>query len=317
VPDSATPAAYGGPGWSPRTASLDEELGSIWARCGIDCEWQTLRAVLLHRPGDELRVADPDAAQMLDAPDVARAGTQHDALADAYRAAGVAVHYVEPEPGTTVPPNLMFCADLFVMTPAGAIVGRPASTVRAGEERWIARRLAGLGVPILRSVAGAGTFEGADAMWLDRKTVLLGTGVRTNDEGARQVAASLAEQHVATIRVPQPQESMHLMGHLRIVDRDLALTRRGLLDDVATTTLRERGFQIRCFPDDAEMERGSAHNVVVLGPRRIIMPAGNPITQRFCEGLGIEAVPVEVDELAKAAGAIGCLTGVLHREAAR
>ena len=39
-------------------------------------------------------------------------------------------------------PNLMFCADLFVMTPQGAILARPASDVRAGEERWVARGLA-------------------------------------------------------------------------------------------------------------------------------------------------------------------------------
>ena len=89
---------------------------------------------------------------------------QHDDLADAYRANGVQVVYVDP--GHLPPPNQMFCADLFVMTPSGAIVGRPASTVRAGEERWIARRLADCGVPILRSVGGRGTFEGADLCWL-------------------------------------------------------------------------------------------------------------------------------------------------------
>ena len=48
----------------------------------------------------------------------------------------------------------MFVADLMFMTPEGAILGRPASTVRAGEERLVARRLAELGVPILRVVRG-------------------------------------------------------------------------------------------------------------------------------------------------------------------
>ena len=42
---------------------------------------------------------------------------------------------------------------------------RPASTVRAGEERYVAAALGALGVPILMSVHGNGTFEGADAMW--------------------------------------------------------------------------------------------------------------------------------------------------------
>ena len=61
--------------------------------------------------------------------DEARAADEHRAMIAAYEAAGVTVHQVAPpaEPS----PNLMFCADLFVMTPAGAILARPASTVRA------------------------------------------------------------------------------------------------------------------------------------------------------------------------------------------
>jgi N-dimethylarginine dimethylaminohydrolase len=67
----------------------------------------------------------------------------------------------------------MFVADCMFMTAEGAIRGRSASTVRAGEERWVARRLAALGVPIVRSVRGTGTFEGSDAMGLDPATVLV------------------------------------------------------------------------------------------------------------------------------------------------
>jgi arginine deiminase len=304
-------AAYGGTGWSPRTAHMRDEIGGIWAQCGIDSEWQPLRAVLMHRPGTELDVADANAAQLLERPDIHRAAAQHDALADVYRAAGVDVHYVAPDVAS---PNLMFCADLFVMTPVGAILARPASTVRAGEERWVARRLAELGVPILRSISGHGTFEGADAMWLDTTTVMIGRGPRTNDEGARQVAAALAEQGVTAVMADMPRAAMHLMGVLRIVDRDLALVRRDRLDDDALNKLRDCGCDVHYFPDEAEMDAGAAHNFVVLARRRIVMPAGNPITQRFLESFGITCIATPVDELAKCAGAIGCLTGVLRRD---
>ena len=157
--DATVAAAYGGDGWSPRTASLGDEIGRLWAPCGIRDEWSPLRAVLLHRPGAELAVPDPDAAQLLEPVDPDRAAAEHDLLAAAYREEGVLVRAVEPAAAPT--PNLMFCADLFLMTPEGAILGRPASTVRAGEERWIARRLADLGIPIVRMVRGHGTFQGA------------------------------------------------------------------------------------------------------------------------------------------------------------
>jgi len=161
-------AAYGGAGWSPRTSSLREEIGTLWGDCGVCREWAPLEAVLLHRPGtDLLGSTKPDQLQMLGDLDLRKAQAEHDSLAQMYREMGVSVVYVEPE--TRPPPNLMFVADLLFMTPEGAILGRPASTVRAGEERWVAERLARLGVPILRSVRGSGTFEGADAAWIDER----------------------------------------------------------------------------------------------------------------------------------------------------
>ena len=61
-----TLSAYGGDGLQPRPRSLREELGDLWASCGIASEWEPLRAVLLHRPGDELLAsADPNAVNML------------------------------------------------------------------------------------------------------------------------------------------------------------------------------------------------------------------------------------------------------------
>jgi N-dimethylarginine dimethylaminohydrolase len=243
--------------------------------------------------------------------DAEGARAQHDALAQAFRGAGVTVHYVEP-PGAA-PPNLMFVADLLFMTPEGAIVGRPASTVRAGEERFIARRLAELEIPILRTVRGRGTFEGADAAWIDPGTVLLATGLRTNAEGAAQVAGLLQEMGIAVISVGLPYGAMHLMGTLRFPDRDLAVAWPGRVPYAAVEALRARGYTVLFIPDEVEAECRMALNLVTLGPRRVLMAAGNPITQAFFGDAGIDCQTIDVDGLIKAAGGIGCLTGVLER----
>ena len=227
-------------------------------------------------------------------------------------AAGVAVSQIAP--ATTPSPNLLFAADLFFMTPEGAIVGRPASTVRAGEERWVARRLADLGVPILRTVRGAGVFEGADAMWLDTRTVLLGRGLRTNAAGAAQVAATLRELGVAVVETELPVGAMHLMGQLRLVDGDLALAWPYRLGHGALVALRQRGYEVLFVPDEVEAARRGALNVVTLGPREVMMPASCPHTQRFYEENGITCHTVEVGELLKAAGGIACMTGILWRD---
>lgn len=308
-------SAYGGPGWAPRPSSLAEEAGRIWGTFGQSTEWSDLKTVLMHRPGPELcTMQKPDAVLMLDRLDAQKTGVQHDALALAYRQAGIDVVYVDP--AETRFPNQMFVADLMFMTPEGAILARPASAVRAGEERWVARRLSDLGVPILKSIRGRGTFEGADAAWINPATVLLGRGLRTNEEGACQVTTLLQEMKVRVIRIDLPCGTMHLMGMLRFVDHDFALAWPQRLAHVAVEALRDQGFAVHFIPDEAEAERGFALNFVTLGPQKILMPAGNPVTKSFYENLGITCLTVDVDELAKAAGAIGCLTGIIAREPA-
>jgi arginine deiminase len=307
-------AAYGGEGWSPRPRTLREELGDLWAPCGQSREWEPLRAVLLHRPGRELEeVRDPSSALMLDVPDPARARLQHERLEQAYRAAGVEVHLVDPPGGARVTPNLMYAADLFFMTPEGAVLARPASSARAGEERWVQRRLAELGVPILRAVGGDGVFEGADAMWLDPDTVLLAEGLRTNRSGADQVASTLEAMGVSTVRVRLPPGTMHLMGQLRIVDRDLAFYWDGRFPEPGPAVLEARGYRLVPSPDLDEARDGFALNFVVLGPRVILMHAGCPVSQARYEEEGIVCHTVRMDEITKAAGGIGCLTGIVRR----
>lgn len=306
-------AAYGGSGWSPRGRLLQQEIGDIWSSCGINSEWAPLKRVLLHRPGSELSASmDPDAVQMLAPVDSNRAQLQHDALAKAYVDAGVTVDYVEP--AQVPPPNQLFVADLLFMTPEGVVVARPASTVRAGEERHVAARLAHLGIPVCRTIGGRGTFEGADAMWLDAQTVLIGTGFRTNGQATRQLADVLGEMGVATLTTRLTQGAMHLMGALRFCDRDLAVVWEGRLQSDALKALEQRGIAVKMLPDETELVNGMALNFVTLGPRRILIPAGNPITETFYKSLGVDVLTVAVDEIVKAAGAIGCMTGVIERE---
>ena len=308
-------SAYGGEGWSPRTADTGAELGGVWGACGMDSEWRRLRAVLLHRPGAELEASNnPNAVQMLAPIDVARAGEEHDAMAQAYRDHQVTVHTVEPvaEPR----PNQMFCADLVFLTPQGAILARPASTVRAGEEREVARRLADLGVPILRSISGEGTFEGADAAWLDAKTVAVAHGLRTNPRGIAQIAEVLADMQVDVIPADLPYGTMHLMGLLRIVDADLAVAWPRRTPHVVVQACRERGMQVIFLPEVDDYQMNRSVNFVALGPRRILLEAGYTKVQEFYERHGIECVTVAASELVKAAGGFGCLTGVLQRDRA-
>jgi len=279
--------------------------------CGVRDEVSPLVSVLLHRPGEELAAsAAPAAVCMIEPLDIAIARQQHDALAQAYQEAGVRVEYLQPP--APPPPNTMYLADLFFMTPEGAILARPAMPVRRGEECLAAAGLEALGVPLLGAVEGDGTFEGADALWIAADRVLLGRGKRTNPAGVAQVGKILGGIGVDVAVVDLSAEVMHLMGVLRFLDADLAVGWPGRLPERAAAVLEQSGYRI-LFPSDGEELSRMAINLVTLGPRRIIMPAGCPETRGLFEEAGVTCTTVDVDELAKGAGGIGCLTGVLHR----
>ncbi len=145
---------------------------------------------------------------------------------------------------------------------------------------------------------------------------MIGRGLRTNGAGADQLGALLREMGVSVITVELPAGAMHLMGLLRLADRDLAIAWPRRTPAAAIAALRERGTRVAFIPDVAEARAGMALNFVTLGPRRILMVDGNPASRAFFEAQGIECLSVPADELAKAAGAVGCLTGVLWRDPA-
>ncbi|MCK5311876.1 MAG: amidinotransferase [Desulfobacteraceae bacterium] len=312
--DLSKKAAYGGDNWIGRNLSSKEEIGKLWADCGICNEYSKLEAVLLHTPGEELlSVSDPELFHMLESVNLEKAQKEHENIKQAYKNIGVKVYDLKPQ--YLPPPNIMFLADLFFMTPEGAILARPASNVRAGEEVHVARTLADLNVPVLKTIRGNGTFEGADAAWINSETVIVGRGLRTNDSGVSQLTSILNEMGVDVIVVDLPYGTMHLMGMLRFLDENLAVAWPKRIAYSAVKVLKNNGIHVEFIPDEIEAISGMALNFVTTGPKRILMPQNNPKTQTLYQSLGVECHTVSVDELMKATGAVGCLTGILKRQA--
>jgi N-dimethylarginine dimethylaminohydrolase len=308
-------SAHGGDGWRPRTGSLSQELGAIWGGAGVSTEVGRLRAVLMHRPGDEIgRVTDASAVLWACPIEQELATYQHDMLADTYRKLGVQVHYMQP--GSAATPNLYFARDHFFMTPQGAIMSRMGSAARAGEERIAAAALAQLGVPILMTVHGEGTFEGADIAYLREGVVLVSFGMRSNREGCRQVVAMLKDIGLHPVQVEMPYGTGHLDGGLSIIDKRKAIVRPYHCPYGAIEQLRRLDYDIIEVPDESEVLANIAINLVPVAPGVVMMPAGNPNTVRALNSHGIECHEVDVSELMKGNGAIHCMTGVIHRDAA-
>jgi len=308
------PATYGGRGWRPRQATHADDCraGRLWHPCGVRSETGELAAVLLARPTPAMAgVGSANDALLFAWPDMTRLAQQARDIASAYESHGVSVTWADSTaPGAI---NFLFQRDLFFMTPEGAVLGRPASEQRAHEARDCAAALAGLGVPILATPRADAWLEGADALWLDGRTVLIAVGHRTNASGARLLTGVLAEMGIETRLVQIPSGVQHLLGVVNVVDRRRALVRADKMTGEIAGCLRDARIDLLPVARDPRRPMAFGMNFVTLGPGRVVMPAGDDDVRRRLLGAGVHVCEVDVSEYGKAAGGLGCLTGILQR----
>lgn len=305
--------AEAGEQWFADEGAFAEQMPAYWGDWGCASEVAPLQAVMLRRPGAEIEhVRDAALWRWLDVMDPATARAQHDALADAYRANGTRVVLVdEMRPDR---PNALFMRDSVFMTPEGAIIARHAMPFRRGEERFAAATLARHGVPIVRTITGTGVFEGACAMWVDRHTVILGTGVRCNAEGARQVSETLRAMGVSEILPFQiPYGHAHVDGLMNMLDHNLCMVFPWQVPHDVVMALRRRGYEVLEAPSVDEVKQSMGMNWVALEPRKILFPKGNPRTRELLESKDVQIVELDVSELQKGWGAIHCMSVFLKR----
>ncbi|MBQ2895797.1 MAG: hypothetical protein IJE26_03705 [Oscillospiraceae bacterium] len=304
--------ALAGERWFPLDTSFEEDMKELWGDWGVCSEVDELKDVIMRRPGAEIDNFDWQAARFKAPVDPERFRAQHDALADIYRANGVRVHYVEDQ--RIDKPNAVFMRDLCFMTPEGAIVTRPAMEARRGEEKAVARTLAKLGVPIVRTITGSATFEGAMCMWIDRKSVILATGVRTNREGYEMVEHELRRMGVTeVIHMQIPYGHAHIDGNLNFASHEVAAIHPAQVPYDVCDALKKKGFKLIECPSRLEAKETLGINFVAIRPGLIVMPAGNERLQERLENAGITCLTVEFDEILKGYGAIHCCTAFLKR----
>ena len=301
------------------------ELTSVWGRpWGASDEVGPLRTVLMRRPGSEFGemvngrydeklglLVDPGGRWYWNSPvspDVGRIRAQHAGLVAALEAEGVEVVLAEELSAPLF--NGVFTRDPLVTVRGGAVIGRLAPRQRRGEEASILRVLASAGMPVLRTIAGSGTLEGGSFIKIRPGVAALGLSTRCNDEGADQLDEVLRRLDIELLRVTLPGFSIHLDGHLAMLDRDKALINGEGLPYWFIARLQAMGIQLLWRHPD---ERWSV-NCIVVRAGRVIMSDSSPFTRELLESHGIDVVTVAYDEVQKFSGGVHCSTMELIRE---
>lgn len=302
-------------------------MEAVWGRrWGVNNDVGRLRTVLVSRPGQEwspMMEGGEYAAEFnarigpdkmwywegRERPDLDLARAQHDRLTEALRSEGVEVLSLE-----TPPPHLtraVFTRDQAIITPGGAVICRFGVDYRRGEERVISRTLAGLDMPIVRTIHGAGLMEGGSFCWLQPGTAAVSIGHRSNHEGARQLEEVLAVMGSDLLWVDNSGYGIHIDGSLVMIDVDLALV---MMTDLPWRFLEElKRLGIHTVDSDP-LDGAFGVNCLAVRPGRVIMSAHARRTADKLARIGVEVIPVEYDELHKGGGGIHCSTLPLIRD---
>ena len=268
-----------------------------------------LRLVIMSRAGPAMRGADHADWNYKPHFDAGRAERQHDGFAELIAASGATIAWLEGQDGLA---DSVFTHDPSLVTDHGAMILSMGKALRVPETALHEAAYARLGVPILGRIEPPGTVEGGDCVWVDRKTLAVGRGVRTNEAGIRQLSDLLAPHGITVLGFDLPlwqgeEACLHLMSVISPVDYDLAVVYSPLLPVPFRELLLERGWQLVEVPD-AEFQTMGA-NVLALGPRRCLLLAGNPETRRRLEARGAEVVTYLGNEISvKGGGGPTCLT---------
>ena len=286
-------------------------------------ETGVLEHVVAKRPDEAFADAGAIAAQWRvlgysGPPDLWAAREEHARLLDAVRAMGASVHLLPADAATGL--DSIYVRDASVVCRDGVILCAMGKADRCSEPEAQARAFAGLGAPhttVVGAVTGEGRLEGGDIVWLDPRTVAVGSGYRTNDEGVAQLRALLGDtiDELIVVALPHwrgPNDVLHLMSLLSPVDTDLAVVYSPLLLVPFRRRLIARGVELVEVPDSELASMGA--NVLAIAPRRCVMLDGNPRTRSALERAGTEVTVYEGLEISvRGSGGPTCLTRPLVR----
>jgi len=303
-----------------------ESLSALWGRrWGVNSEYGALRAVMMHRPGGEMKTVDeacyvPETDALIGpnrefywfgkkTPDIAKMQAEHDYFASVLKKHGAEVVYTKDVPTRLT--KMLNTRDVATAVPGGLVVCRTGPAMRHGEEQVATKTAAAAGVPIVKTITGAGRMEGGGFMFLDPKHAAVALSIRCNEEGIRQMKELLDAMDVDLTVLPCCGNYLHIDGNIGIVDDHTALINYPALPYFFLEKLKKLGY--RLIEVDQE-DPWTTVNGITIKPGVVTIVEGNNKTAERLYKAGVEVIPVPWEECAKNGGSLHCATCPLERE---
>jgi len=196
-------------------------------------------------------------------------------------------------------PDSVFVEDTAFILPEVTVITRPGADSRKPETASIAQALSPRTKLIY--IREPATIDGGDVLVIGRN-IFVGLSTRSNKEAIDQLNVLLKE-YGYTVKCVHLHDCLHLKSAVSRVDDHTLLINRNWVDAEPFT-----GYDLI----DLDPSEPFAANCLPVGDS-IIYPSSFPKTREKLENLGYKIVRVEVDELAKAEGAVTCCSLIFDR----
>jgi len=239
--------------------------------------------------------ADGLTSSTLGAPDLDKARVQHATYCAALERCGLTLTHLPPDDAF---PDATFVEDPAIVTSRLAILTNPGAPSRRGEVVSLAAALPPFFDRIAR-IEAPGTVDGGDICQADDH-FFIGRSERTNDEGARQLAALLAKEGftASLLDIRGSSKVLHLKTGISYLGDRRIVAMRDMADHPAF-----RDYDVIVV---APEENYAANLLRING--FVILAANFPKIAKTVSDLGHTIVPLDMSEFRKMDGSLSCLS---------
>jgi arginine deiminase len=247
-------------------------------------------------------------------PDFGTAQAQHHELC---RQLQEVAEVVQLPPASDLSLDAVYAHDSSLPTDYGVVIMNPGKTNRRPEARRQADFYRKMGTPVLGEIRDPGSSEAGDIVWLDSRTLLVGSGYRTNPFGIAQLRSLLGPKGVEIVTAALPHGSgpsacLHLMSLISLLDKQTVLVDLPWLAVETVDLLKARGCDL--IEIDYSERETLACNVLSLGNKRLLALEENSKTNAKLHAAGFDVRTFPGSELCiNGSGGPTCLTRPLLR----
>jgi len=233
---------------------------------------------------------------------------QHKEFVEVFQQLGIDIKWQVAQPGH---PDQFATRDFGVNTAKGVLIGKFRYPDNAGDNELAVKDLQRLNVPMIGRVM-QGSLEGGDCWYLDKNTMLIGTGNRTTMKGIKEAKKILEPFDIKVIPIQFEKKWNHLdMIFSVIADRTVMLCPEALPDDFLEYLKKEK-YEIINISGKAVFD--GTINLLALGNEKVLSFRENKLGNEKLRAVGLEVYDPSLSQFLMGGSGPHCLSFELIRE---